>query len=254
MTTEAQVKENDPAVLEAQIAEGKALLKELVDAGVHLGHKASDWNPKMQDFIYAKKGEIHIIDLSKTVVRMMDTANFLKKQARMGRNILFVGTSKQSSEIVKEQALKAGVFYINQRWLGGLITNFETIRMRLNKLRELKNQRDTGGFEGLGKKEISSINREIARLEKFLGGLEKMRGRPEVIVIVDQNKDAIAVQESQKVGVNLVTLSDTDCNPEDAGFTIPANNDSRRSIETIMQYFTKAILEGQTGAKKKMAV
>lgn len=235
----------------AKLDEAKQLLKSLMEAGVHLGHETRAWNPKMADYIHSSKDGVHIINLGKTVNSMMASADFMKKQARLGRNIVFVGTSKQSSEIIKAEAERAGVFFINQRWLGGLVTNFETIRSRLNTLRDLEGQRDTGGFKGLGKKEISRLNRQILKLERSLGGLKKMRGRPEVLFIVDQNKDSLAVTEARKSNLGLVVLSDTDCDPSGIDYVIPANNDSMRSIRVITKYITDAVLEGKANSKKR---
>lgn len=248
---DADKQQEQEEILQAKVAEGKVILRQLVDAGVHLGHPTKDWNPKMKDYIYDSMSGIHIINLAKTVSNMMSTAEFLKKQARLNRNIMFVGTSKQTSSIVKQEAERANVFFINQRWLGGLITNFDTIRARLNKLRELENAKETGGFSNLGKKEIARLNRQITKLNKSLGGLKKMRGKPEILVIFDQNKDAIAVTEGKKVNATIVTISDTDCDPTKSDFVIPANNDSMRSIAIIAKYFTDAIIEGQASATKR---
>jgi small subunit ribosomal protein S2 len=244
-------KQNQEDILLAKVAEGKVILRQLVDAGVHFGHPTKDWNPKMKEYIYDSIDGIHVINLAKTVESMMNTAEFLKKQGRLNRNILYVGTSKQTSSIVKQEAERANIFFINQRWLGGLITNFDTIRSRLNKLRELEGAKETGAFSNLGKKEIARLNRQINKLNKSLGGLKKMRGRPEVLVIFDQNKDAIAVTEGKKVNATIITISDTDCDPTKSDFVIPANNDSMRSIAVIAKYFTDAIIEGQNASNKK---
>ncbi len=232
-------------------AQAKKLLKKLVDAGVHLGHNTKDWNPKMADFIHSSQEGVHIINLVKTVNSLMKTAEFLKKRARANSNILFVGTSKQTSTIIKAEAERAGIYFINQRWLGGLITNFDTIRGRLNKLRELENNRDTGAFKNYGKKEVARLNRQIMKLNKSLGGLKKMRGKPEIIVVFDQNKDAIAITEAMKVGAKIVSLTDTDCDPSNIDFIIPANNDSMRSIDVIAKYLADAVLEAQAVTNRK---
>lgn len=237
--------------IQAKLEEAKKLLKDLVDCGVHLGHPTKEWNPKMAPYIFDTKDGVHIINLSKTVNNLMAAADFLKKQAKLGRNILFVGTSKQTSSIVKEQAERAEVYFINQRWLGGLITNFDTIRARLNKLRELEVQKETGGFSNFGKKEIASLNRQIVKLNNSLGGLKKMRGRPEVIVAFDQRKDAIAITEAQKVNAKIVALTDTNCDPTKIDYVIPANDDSLRSIEIIAKYLADAIIAGNQGSKRR---
>lgn len=235
----------------ARAEEAKKLLKELVDAGVHLGHQTKDWNPRMKEYIHSTKDGVHIINLSKTVNNMMLAADFLRKQSKSGRNILFVGTSKQCSSIVKREAEKANVFYINQRWLGGLITNFDTIRARLNKLKELESSKESGLFNSYGKKEVARINRQILKLNKSLGGLKKMRGKPDTIVVFDQIKDAIAVIESKKAGLNVVALTDTNCDPRNIDFIIPANDDSMKSVEIIARYLADAVISGQSNNNKK---
>lgn len=235
----------------AKAEEAKKLLKVLVEAGVHLGHPTQKWNPKMAEYIYESRDGVHIINLGHTVNNLMHTADYLKKQAKLGRNILYVGTSKQCSTIVKSEAERAEIFYINQRWLGGLITNFDTIRARLNKLRELESAKETGGFEKLGKKEVAKLNRQILKLNRSLGGLKKMRGRPDVVVVFDQNKDDIAITEARKAGLVVVALADTDCNPENIDYLIPANNDSMKSVEVLIKYLTEAILAGQAANKRR---
>lgn len=253
MTTETEnkVEINQEEQSQARAEEAKQLLKELVEAGVHLGHPTKEWNPKMHSYIFSSKDGIHLLNLGKTVNNLMLAADFLKKQARLNRNILFVGTSKHSSSVIKQSAERANVFYINQRWLGGLITNFDTIRARLNKLRELENSKETGAFKNYGKKEIARINRQINKLNKSLGGLKKMRGKPEVVVVFDQIKDAIAVTESKKVGLALIALTDSNCDPTGIDFVIPANDDSMRSIELLAKYLTDAIIAGQANAKRR---
>jgi len=236
--------------IQAKREEAKKLLKALVEAGVHLGHPTKEWNPKMAPYIYEAKDGVHVINLSKTVNNLMAAADYLKKQAKLGRNILFVGTSKQTSSIVKEQAERSEVFFINQRWLGGLITNFDTIRARLNKLRELELQKETGGFDNYGKKEVASLNRQISKLNNSLGGLKKMRGRPEIIVAFDQKKDAIAITEARKVNAKIVALTDTNCDPTNIDYVIPANDDSLKSIEILAKYLADAIIEGQAAKKR----
>lgn len=252
-------KSKDPAILaaeqdkiEAKIKEAKELLRSLVAAGAHLGHPTHKRNPKMDPYIHSVKNGMHIIDLTQTVANMMSAGDYLRRQVKLGRNILFVGTSKQSSELVKEEAEKSGVYFINQRWLGGLITNFEIIRSRLNKLRELEHMRDSGGFKGLGKKEIAALNRQILKLNKLLGGLKKMKGRPDVVFVVDQNKDALAITECKRQGsISLLSFVDTDCNPEGIDFPIPANDDSIGSVSFILKYFSDIILNAKQKSVKR---
>jgi small subunit ribosomal protein S2 len=252
MSTTAEVQEvNQEQQSQESKDKAKKLLKSLIDAGVHLGHQKKDWNPKMEDYIFDTKDGVHIINLAMTVNHLMKAADFLKQQAKLNKNILLVGTSKQTSQIIKDSADRAEIYYINQRWLGGLITNFETIRARLNKLREMELQKETGGFVGYAKKEVASINRQILKLNKSLGGLKKMRGKPEVIVAFDQIKDAIALIEARKVNCATVALTDTNCDPTGIDYIIPANDDSMRSIELIAKYLTDAIIEGSALSKRK---
>lgn len=223
----------------------KELLKELVESGVHLGHQTRFWNPKMKPYIHGQRNGVYIIDLSQTVERLLITADFLKKQAKLGKNILFVGTKKQASDVIKEEAERAGVYFINQRWLGGLITNFDTIRNSLGTLRDLETQRDSGSFKGYRKKEIASINRQISKLNKSLGGLKKMRGRPDVIFVIDQLKESIALREARKAGLKTIAVVDTNSDPTDIDYMIPANDDSIRSIRVISKLMADAVLEGK---------
>jgi small subunit ribosomal protein S2 len=258
MTTEATTEKPDKAAqlekqekqAEARAEKAKELLKDLFAAGVHLGHETHNWNPKMEPYIHSKSGKIYIINLLKTVNNLMEAGDFMRRSAKLGRNILFVGTSKQGSEIIRQEADRVGAFYINQRWLGGLLTNFETIRSRLNKLREFEHQRDTGGFKGLGKKEISSITRQINKLNKSLGGLKKMRGKPEVVFIADQKKDKIAVEEARKAGCTIIALADTDCDPTNLNYVIPANDNSMRSIKIITKYLADSIQDGLNAKRR----
>jgi|688.fasta_scaffold02255_14 small subunit ribosomal protein S2 len=238
--------------LEAKKAEAKELLRALVAAGSHLGHPTRKKNPKMDAYIHSAKNGLHVIDVSITVSNMMRAAEFLKKQVKLDRNILLVGTSKQASELVKLEAERAGIFFINQRWLGGLITNFDIIRSRLNTLRELEHSRDTGGFKGLGKKEIASINRQILKLNRSLGGLKKMKGRPDVVMVLDQKKDALAITESKKQGnITILSLVDTDGDPTGIDFPIPANDDSISSLSFLLKYFMDVILAARQKISKR---
>lgn len=227
----------------------KTLLKSMVDAGVHLGHQTRFWNPKMKPFIHGQRNGVYIIDLAKTVERLVLAADFLRKQARLGKNILFVGTKKQAADVIKEEAQRADSFFINQRWLGGLLTNFDTVRSSLNKLRDLESQRDTGGFNGLSKKEIAKLNREITKLNKSLGGLKKMRGKPDVIVVIDQLKESIAIAEAKKLNLNIVGVVDTNSDPTGIQYVIPANDDSIRSIRIITKFLADAVVEGKGQGK-----
>lgn len=251
MSTVVEKDINTEEQSKAKAEEAKTLLKELIEAGVHLGHPTQEWNPRMSEYIFDTRDGVHIINLSRTVNNLMVAADYLKKQSKSGRNILYVGTSKQCSSVVQSEAEKADIFYINQRWLGGLITNFDTIRSRLNKLRELEGMKETGGFDKLGKKEVAKLNRQINKLNKSLGGLKKMRGRPDLVVVFDQNKDHIAITEARKAGLPVVSIVDTDSDPRNIDYLIPANNDSMKSIEVIIKYLTEAVLAGQANSHKR---
>lgn len=241
-TTEKETKKPAEAKLNF---DPKQLLKSMVEAGVHLGHKTSQWNPKMKKYIHGQRNGVYVIDLAQTMVHLVKAADFLGKQSKLGKNVLFVGTKKQASDVIKEEATRAGAFFINQRWLGGLLTNFDTVRQSLNKLRDLESQRDTGGFKGLSKKEIAKLNREINKLNKSLGGLKKMRGKPDVVVVVDQLKENIAIKEANKLNLKVVSMIDTNSNPSGIDYIVPANDDSIRSIRLITKFLVDAMMEGK---------
>lgn len=234
--------------------EPKQFLKEMMEAGVHLGHQTKYWNPRMKQYIHGQRNGVYIINLAKTITHLLTAADFMKKQAKMNRNILFVGTTKQATDLIKEEAERSDIYFINQRWLGGLITNFETVRNSLNKLRDLESQRDSGAFQGYGKKEIARINREINKLNKSLGGLKKMRGRPEVLFVVNPNKDLISIKEAKKAGIKVVCIADTNFpwDPKEVDYVIPANDDSIRSIRLITKIIADSVIDGK-GKTKKVA-
>ncbi len=223
----------------------KQLLGKLVEAGVHLGHQTRYWNPKMKPYIHGQRNGVYIIDLNQTINAIANASSFLTKQAKLGKNILFVGTKKQASDVIKEEANKAGAFYINQRWLGGLLTNFDTVRASLNKLRDLETQMETGAFKGYSKKEVAKLSRQLSKLNKSLGGLKKMRGKPDVLVVVDQQKESIAINEAKKLGMKVVSLVDTNSDPTGIDYVIPANDDSIRSIRIITKVLAEAVGEGK---------
>ncbi|HEY9791328.1 MAG TPA: 30S ribosomal protein S2 [Candidatus Obscuribacterales bacterium] len=225
-----------------------ATMRQLLEAGVHFGHQTRRWNPKMRPFIYGERNGIYIIDLEQTQRALDKACEFIRKAASERRNIVFVGTKKQAADIIEEEAKRCGVHYVNRRWLGGMLTNFETIRLRINRLKELEEMRDTGEFYRRPKKEVAVLNRELTKLEKSLGGLKNMRGKPDILFIIDQKREEIAVAEAQKIGLTLVGIIDTNCNPDGIHYIIPGNDDSIRSIKLITGALADSILEGKQGS------
>ena len=222
-----------------------ASLIELLEAGVHFGHQTQHWNPKMKPYIYGARNGIYILDLKKTTELLDAAYDAVREYAAKGRNVLFVGTKKQAAEVVAEEANRAGAYYINRRWLGGMLTNFETIRGRVNKLRELEDFINSGHAEKLPKKEIAKLNRELGKLSKTLGGIKEMRGLPDLIFIVDQKKEDIAIQEANKLNIPVICLADTNADPDGINYIIPGNDDAIRSIKLITSKLADAILEGK---------
>lgn len=227
-----------------------ASLQELLEAGVHFGHQVHRWNPKMKPFIWGERNGIYIIDLTKTSQLLDEAYEFMKKSAAQGKKIVFVGTKRQASDIVEEEARRCGAYFINKRWLGGTLTNFETIRTRINKLRELEEMRDNGHFDRLGKKEVAVLTRQLNKLERSLGGIKEMRGMPDVLFVIDQRRELIAVQEASKIGIPIVGIIDTNCSPENINYVIPGNDDATRSIRLITQKMAEAIIEGSASREE----
>jgi small subunit ribosomal protein S2 len=221
-----------------------ASLQELLEAGVHFGHQVHRWNPKMKPYIWGERNGIYIIDLTKTSQLLDEAYEFMRKAASQGKKIVFVGTKRQATDIVEEEAKRCGAFFISNRWLGGTLTNFETIRTRINKLRELEEMRDNGHFDRLGKKEVAVLTRQLNKLERSLGGIKEMRGMPDVLFVIDQRRELIAVQEAAKIGIPIVGIIDTNCSPENINYVIPGNDDATRSIRLITRKISDAILEG----------
>lgn len=235
-----------------------ASLIELLEAGVHFGHQTQHWNPKMKPYIYGARNGIYILDLRKTTDLLDAAYDAVREQAARGRNVLFVGTKKQAAEVIAEEATRAGAYYINRRWLGGMLTNFETIRGRVNKLRELEEFISSGHAEKLPKKEQAQLSRQLAKLSKTLGGIKEMRGLPDIIFIVDQAKEDIAIAEANKLGIPVICLADTNANPDGINYIIPGNDDAIRSIKLIASKLADAVLEGkqlrENNANKKSKV
>ena len=222
-----------------------ATLVELLDAGVHFGHQTQKWNPKMKQYIFGAKNGIYIIDLRKTSDLLDKAYEVVRKFASQGKNVLFVGTKKQAVDVVAQEATRCGGYYINRRWLGGMMTNFETIRGRVNKLRELEDFINSGHAEKLPKKEQAQLNRQLAKLSKTLGGIKEMRGLPDIIFVVDQAKEDIAIAEANKLNIPVICLADTNANPDGINYIIPGNDDAIRSIKLITSKLADAVLEGK---------
>lgn len=222
-----------------------ASLVELLEAGVHFGHQTRHWNPKMRPYIYGPRNGIYVLDLRKTTDLLDKAYEVVRDYAAKNKNVLFVGTKKQAAEVVAEEAKRVGAYYINRRWLGGMLTNFETIRGRVNKLRELEDFINSGHAEKLPKKEIAKLNRELGKLSKTLGGIKEMRGLPDLIFIVDQKKEDIAILEANKLNIPVICLADTNADPDGIDYIIPGNDDAIRSIKLITSKLADAVLEGK---------
>ena len=228
-------------------------IKQLLEAGVHFGHHTRRWNPKMAEYIFAERGGIHIIDLQKTVKKTEEAYMFIRDIALEGGNIMFVGTKKQAQDTIKEEAERCGMFYVNNRWPGGMLTNFKTIKKSLNRLNKLYEMRDDGTFDLLTKKEVSALNKEIADLEKNLGGIKNMTELPAALFIVDTHKEANAVLEARKLNIPIVAVVDTNCDPDDADYVIPGNDDAIRAIKLIASVMANAVLEGKQGEQLEVS-
>ena len=222
-------------------------MKQLLEAGVHFGHQTRRWDPKMAEYIFQARNGIHIIDLQKTSKKIDEAYAFLKEQAEEGKTVLFVGTKKQAQECVKEAAEKSGMYYVDQRWLGGMLTNFDTIRTRVQRLKDLEKMQEDGTFEVLPKKEVILLKKEMEKLERNLGGIKDMEKIPGVIFLVDPKKEHIAVLEAKKLGIPVIGLVDTNCNPEEVDYAIPGNDDAIRAVKLITDVMANAIIEGKQG-------
>jgi small subunit ribosomal protein S2 len=220
-------------------------MKLLLEAGVHFGHQTKRWNPKMKQFIFTERNGIHIIDLQQTVGCLSDAYNFVRDLTRRGESLLFVGTKKQAQEAIEEEAKRSGQFWVNQRWLGGMLTNFQTIQARVRRLQELKIRQERGEFESMIKKEALKLVEEMERLQLRLGGIEQMRRLPGALFIVDTRKEHIAVAEARRLGIPIVALVDTNCNPEEIDYPIPANDDAIRAIRLLAGRIADACIEGR---------
>ena len=226
-----------------------ATLVELLDAGVHFGHQTQKWNPKMKPYIFGAKNGIYILDLRKTSDKLDEAYEAVREMAARGRNILFVGTKKQAMDVIAQEATRAGAYYVNRRWLGGMMTNFETV----NKLRELESFMESGHAQKLPKKEVAQLNRQLAKLSKTLGGIKEMKGMPDMLFVVDQKKELIAIQEANKLNIPVICLADTNADPDGIDYIIPGNDDALRSIKLVASKLADAILEGKELRQNKAA-
>ncbi|OEH85845.1 30S ribosomal protein S2 [Desulfuribacillus stibiiarsenatis] len=222
-------------------------MKQLLEAGVHFGHQTRRWNPKMDRYIFTERNGIYIIDLQKTVKKVEEAYNFVRQIAEEGKTILFVGTKKQAQEAVKEESERSGQFFTNQRWLGGTLTNFQTIQKRIQRLHQLEKMEVDGTFEVLPKKEVIQLNKEKDRLVKFLGGIKGMKGLPGALFIIDPRKERIAIAEAKKLGIPIVAIVDTNCDPDEIDYVIPGNDDAIRAVRLITAKMADAVIEGSKG-------
>ncbi|EHL17134.1 30S ribosomal protein S2 [Peptoanaerobacter stomatis] len=222
-------------------------MKQLLEAGVHFGHQTRRWNPKMSRFIFTERNGIYIIDLQKTVKKLEEAYSFMREVAETGKPILFVGTKKQAQDAIKDEALRAGMYYVNERWLGGMLTNYKTIKGRINRLVELEKMQEDGTFDKLPKKEVIGLLQEKERLEKYLGGIKDMPELPVAMFVIDPKKERIAVLEAHKLGIPVIGVVDTNCDPDEIDFPIPGNDDAIRAVKLIVAAMSQAIIEAKQG-------
>lgn len=222
-------------------------MKQLLEAGVHFGHQTRRWNPKMKRYIFTERNGIYIIDLQKTVKKVEEAYNFIKEVAGDGGKVLFVGTKKQAQDSVKEEAERAGMYFVNQRWLGGTLTNFGTIKKRVQRLKDIERMQEDGTFDVLPKKEVVQLLKELDRLEKFLGGIKDMTELPDALFVIDPRKERIAVAEARKLNIPIVAIVDTNCDPDEVDYVIPGNDDAIRAVKLLTAKMADAILEAKQG-------
>ena len=222
-------------------------MKQLLEAGVHFGHQTRRWNPKMAEYIFTERNGIYIIDLQKTVKKLEEAYLFAREVSAEGKDILFVGTKKQAQDSIKDEANNCSMPYVNARWLGGMMTNFRTIRKRIDRLNQLRKMEEDGTFDLLPKKEVIKLRLEIEKLEKFLGGIQNMKKLPGALFIVDPRKEKIAVSEAKKLGIPIIAIVDTNCDPDEIDYVIPGNDDAIRAVKLIAQTMASAVIEGRQG-------
>ena len=228
-------------------------MKQLLEAGVHFGHQTRRWNPKMAPYIFMERNGIYIIDLQKTVKKLEESYLFVRDVVADGGEILFIGTKKQAQDSIKEEAVRAGAHFVNARWLGGMLTNFKTIRRRVDRLAQLRKMEEDGTFELLPKKEVIKLTHEIEKLEKFLGGIKEMKKLPGALFIVDPRKERIAVAEAKNLGIPVVAIVDTNCDPDEIDYVIPGNDDAIRAVKLLAGTVANAIIEGRQGVQGSAA-
>jgi len=218
-------------------------MKSLLESGVHFGHQTKRWDPRMKKYIFAERNGIHIIDLQKTIVKIKEAYDMVREQVKEGRSILFVGTKKQAQQAIENEAKRCGMFYVNNRWLGGMLTNFTTIKKSIHRLKKIEKMEVDGTFESLTKKEIAKLNKERSRLEKNLGGIKEMKDLPGAIFIIDTRKESIAVAEARRMGIPIIAVVDTNCNPDVVDFPIPGNDDAIRAITLFTKVISDAVID-----------
>ena len=247
----AEVAFKDAAVEEENREEKNKMavisMKQLLEAGVHFGHQTRRWNPKMAPYIFTERNGIYIIDLQKTVKKIDEAYSFMKEVAETGRPVLFVGTKKQAQAAIMDEAKRCDMYFVNQRWLGGMLTNYKTISGRIKRLNDIKAMEEDGTFEKLSKKEVIKLRLELERLEKFLGGIKDMKGMPAAMFVVDPKKEKIAVKEARILGIPIIGIVDTNCDPDDVDYIIPANDDAIRAVKLIAGCMADAIIEAKQG-------
>jgi len=226
-------------------------MKQLLEAGVHFGHQTRRWNPKMAEYIFTERNGIYIIDLQKTVKKVEEAYNIMKEVAAEGKTVLFVGTKKQAQEAIEEESKRCGMYFVNQRWLGGMLTNYKTIKIRIDRLFELEKMEEDGTFEVLPKKEVIKLRMEKERLEKFLGGIKDMKDMPGALFIVDPRKERIAIKEAKILGIPVISIVDTNCDPDDVDYVIPGNDDAIRAVKLLTATMANAVIEGKQGVQEQ---
>ena len=228
-------------------------MKQLLEAGVHFGHQTRRWNPKMAKYIFTERNGIYIIDLQKTVKKLDEAYNYVRELSAAGGELLFVGTKKQAQESIRDEATRCGMHYVNARWLGGMLTNFRTIRKRIDRMEQLKTMQENGTFDLLPKKEVIKLQLEMEKLEKYLGGVKNMKKLPQAMFIVDPHKERIAVAEARKLHVPIIAIVDTNCDPDEIDYVIPGNDDAIRAVKLISSAMADAVLEGKQGVQEAEA-
>jgi small subunit ribosomal protein S2 len=226
-------------------------MKELLEAGVHFGHQTKRWNPKMKEYIFGERNGIYIVDLQKTLKLFKDAMRYVGEMAAQGKTVLFVGTKRQAQEAIAEEATKAGQYYVNQRWLGGLLTNISTVQRSIKRLKELDSMATENAYEGRAKKEVGRLERERKHLEQNLAGIKDMNGLPDLLFVIDSNKESIAVKEARKLGIPVVAVVDTNCDPDEVDYVIPGNDDALRAIRLFTTKISEAVIEGRTLATEQ---